>query len=177
LTKRPERIAANLPDDWGEGYPNVWLGTSVESQDYAESRLPHLMRVPAIVRFLSCEPLLGAVSLRIPFARFFARPGTTIEGVGGVHVNAAHGVGGSPVYGPIHWIIVGGESGPNARPMREEWAASLRDECARYGVAFFLKQLGGFPNKRGHDEARLDGRRYVEMPAAPVPSEGPADAR
>jgi protein gp37 len=58
-----------------------------------------------------------------------------------------------------------------------EWAAKLRDECAEAGVAFFLKQLGGFPNKRGHDEARLDGRRYVEMPAAPVPSEGPADAR
>ncbi len=66
----------------------------------------------------------------------------------------------------IHWCIVGGESGPKCRPMDDEWARWLRDLCRSVGTAFFLKQLGGFPNKRGHDDARLDGNRYTEMPAS-----------
>jgi protein gp37 len=63
LTKRPERIANHLPADWGDGYPNVWLGTSVESQKYGMERIPLLQKIPAAVRFLSCEPLLGPVNL------------------------------------------------------------------------------------------------------------------
>lgn len=137
LTKRPERIAANLPADWGEGYPNVWLGTSVESQEYAY-RVEYLKFIPAVVRFVSAEPLLAP----------FVLGGQAWE---------------------VDWVIVGGESGPNARPMDEAWVRSLRDECADAGTAFFLKQLGGFPDKRGHDAATLDGQRYTEMPVASLP--------
>jgi hypothetical protein len=63
LTKRPERIAGHLPADWGEGYPNVWLGTSVENQTYADARIPLLLAAPAKTKFLSCEPLLGSLDL------------------------------------------------------------------------------------------------------------------
>lgn len=156
LTKRPERIVALLPADWGEGYPNVWLGTSVESQEYADPRIAPLVAVPAVVRFLSAEPLLGPLSLdRV----------LPIDGCAG----APHPGCATCAY-PIHWVIVGGESGPGARPMQQEWARTLRDECAAAGVAFFLKQLGGHPNKRGHELALLDGRRHAEWPLTGVPA-------
>ncbi len=133
LTKRPARIRRHLPADWGEGYPNVWLGTSVENQGQTH-RVGVLARIPTRVRFLSCEPLLGPLCLnRAGLAAF-------------------------------DWVIVGGESGANARPMEIEWARDIRDECDLFGIAFFLKQLGGFPDKRGHEKALLDGKRYVEMP-------------
>jgi len=151
LTKRPERIAANLPDDWGAGYPNVWLGTSVESQEYADDRIGHLIAVPAAVRFLSAEPLLDRVSLR--WASWAPLNGRRVDRD---HLDGVRGL--------LHWIIVGGESGPGARPMADAWARELRDQCAEAGIAFFLKQLGGFPNKHGHGDALLDGQRYTEMP-------------
>lgn len=130
LTKRPERIAEHLPADWGDGYANVWLGTSVENQRFA-IRVSYLQQVAAAIRFISAEPLLGPVVM--------------------------------PLNG-ISWLIAGGESGPEHRPMREEWARSLRDQCASAGVAFFLKQLGGNPNPRAHAEAVLDGQRHVAFP-------------
>lgn len=143
LTKRPARIVRHLPPDWGDGYPNVWLGTSVESQDVAY-RAWHLVRaVTARVLFLSCEPLLGPVDL----TKVRINEDTTVDLRAG-----------------FKWVIVGGESGPNTRAMEIDWARSLRDQCYEAGVAFFLKQLGGFPNKRGHEEALLDGKRYTEMP-------------
>lgn len=64
----------------------------------------------------------------------------------------------------IHWLIAGGESQPGARPAQLAWFEDLRDQCDRAGVAFFLKQLGGHPSKRGGEQARLDGRRYLELP-------------
>lgn len=123
LTKRPEN-AARL---WGEahradpvchgiGIPwphNVWLGTTVEDQQRADERIPHLLAVPAVVRFLSCEPLLGPVDLD----RWI---GPQL----------------------LHWVIAGGESGRGARPMHPAWARSLRDQCTAAGVAFFFKQWG-----------------------------------
>jgi protein gp37 len=109
LTKRPQNIAKMLPADWRDGYPNVWLGTTVENQDEADRRIPYLRSVPARVRFLSCEPLLGQIY---------------------------------PDMSGIHWVICGGESGPNARPMHPDWARSLRDQCAQAGVAFQFKQWG-----------------------------------
>lgn len=134
LTKRPERIAAHLPADWGDGWPNVWLGTSVESARWTH-RIQQLAEVPARVRFLSCEPLLGPVSIA------------------------------SDLLPAIHWVIVGGESGPKARPMQLEWARALREQCRYAGISFFLKQLGGWPNARAHEQAVLDGERHTEMPA------------
>ncbi len=99
--------------------PNVWLGTSVEDQKRADERIQELTLCPAEVRFLSIEPLLGPV-------RFYDLP--LISGWTG-----------------LHWVIVGGESGPGARPFELDWARELRDECAREGIPFFLKQLGRFP--------------------------------
>jgi protein gp37 len=127
LTKRPENIAGMLPSDWGEGYQNVWLGTSVEDQDRADERIPELLKVPARVRFLSCEPLLGPIDLTslLWHARAWGNPG-------------------------IHWAIVGGESGGQRRPMEIAWLAKIVEDCRTYGVAPFVKQDNAFkPDQRG----------------------------
>ncbi len=138
LTKRPGRAAAwwrenerRFPEGWR---PNIWMGTSVESQKYAP-RLTVLARIPAPIRFVSAEPLLERIDLS-------------------QWIDA----------GELQWIIVGGESGPRARPMSLDWARSLRDQAVGGGVPFFLKQLGGRRGKRGGDAARIDGRRWREMP-------------
>lgn len=127
LTKRPERVA-----ELSESLPwpsNVWMGTSIENADYL-GRAKALRTVPAHVRFLSVEPLLGPIP-RLPLAG-------------------------------IHWVIVGGESGPGARPMKVEWVRSLRDRCVSSRVAFFFKQWGGTNKKR--TGRTLDGRTWDEMP-------------
>jgi hypothetical protein len=127
---------------------NVWIGTTVEDQARAEERIPRLLAIPAKVRFLSCEPLLERVELmrwfylqknsrqdRIPGTKEFGpwyETGYTKEPPNDL-CNPAVG---------IHWVICGGESGPNARPMHPEWARSLRDQCKAAGVAFFFKQWG-----------------------------------
>ncbi len=132
LTKRPERIREHLPSDWGKGYANVWLGVSVENQRWVE-RAEMLAQIPARVKFVSAEPLLGPVDLATAL----------------IHLD---------------WVIVGGESGPEQRPMDLEWARALRDQCESFGAAFFLKQLGGHPDARAHDKAVLDGRTHTAMP-------------
>lgn len=107
--------------------PNVWIGTSVEDQQRADERIPHLLEIPARVRFLSCEPLLGPVDLtagKIADADWCDPGEDSIPG--------------------IHWVIAGGESGPSARPMHPAWARSLRDQCQAAGVAFFFKQWGAW---------------------------------
>ena len=140
LTKRPGRAVGwwkmyqqHFRDGWP---PNIWMGTSVESQKYAP-RLTVLERIPAPVRFVSAEPLLERLDLS-PWLKSRA----------------------------VNWVIVGGESGPGARPMDLNWVRDLRDQSTSAGVAFFLKQLGGVRNKRGGDEAVIDdGRLWREMPA------------
>jgi len=130
ITKRPQ-IAASLAPmlTWS---PNVWAGTSVEDAS-ALWRVRELQRLPAAVRFLSVEPLLGAIP-RLP-----------LKG--------------------IHWVIVGGESGPGARPMDPDWVRHIRDRCVSRGVPFFFKQWGGTNRtKRGR---RLDGRFWNQMPERP----------
>ena len=145
LTKRPGlAVAWYKTHGW---LSNVWLGTSVESQKYAP-RIDVLARVPAKVRFISAEPLLGPLRL-IPYLFCCA--------CGGVPC-ICKGVA-------FHQVIVGGESGPGARPMNLDWARDLRDQCQKAGVSFFLKQLGGFPDKRGGLKATLDGQLWDEMPA------------
>ena len=145
LTKRPQNIRVMLPPDWGEGWPNVWLGTSVENQTEADRRIPHLLGVPAAVRFLSCEPLLSELDIRWSMVDDCFRIASSLL-MRGVFSPGAE------TLGPIDWVIVGGESGPGARPMQEEWAQSLRDQCAAARVAFFMKQMGGARNKRGEIE-------------------------
>lgn len=133
LTKRDDRIADHLPADWGEGYPNVWLGVSIEN-DRHTYRADRLRAIPAAVRFISAEPLLGPL------------PSLDMTG--------------------IHWIIVGGESGPGYRPMDTEWAIDLRDRAKRAGVAFFFKQSAAPRTEMG---IRLGGeivREYPNVPAA-----------
>lgn len=141
LTKRPERIAECLPPNWGPaGYPNVWLGTSVELQIYVGKRIPSLLAVPATVHFLSCEPLLGQIELQ----EYLISPARRQR---------------------IDWVIAGGESGPGARPCNPNWLREIRDYCVERGIPYFLKQLGGHPDKHSHEKAILDGRTWCEMPA------------
>lgn len=104
--------------------PNVWLGTSVESQKWADVRIPQLLDTTAAVRFLSCEPLLGPVNLN-PYLPEVEKSAESPEIIAG-----------------LDWVIVGGESGPNARPMHPDWARSLREQCTTAGVAFVFKQWG-----------------------------------
>ena len=142
LTKRPERMASfasNLRFGDGRSFadaplPNVWLGTSVENQQRATERIPVLASCPAAVRFLSCEPLLSQIDI-----------GTFLKSR------------------DIHWVIVGGESGPRSRPLDPDWVRMIQNDCASAGVAFFFKQWGG-RNKRLAGRL-LDGETYNEMPA------------
>lgn len=118
--------------------PNVWLGVSVEDQQRAELRIPALLDTPAAVRFLSCEPLLGPVDLkRAVWTRGSERGhGLTMSFVhAGDCCRKFHG---------IDWVIVGGESGPKARPMAPQWATSLRDQCVKADVPFLFKQWGAY---------------------------------
>lgn len=126
LTKRPENIARLLPPDWGDGYPNVWIGCTVENQARADERIPHLFRVPAAVRFLSCEPLLERVDLSAYL------------------VDDLHRMGRAPRM-EIDWVIVGGESGHGAREFNLDWARKIVRQCRDAGVAVHVKQLGANP--------------------------------
>lgn len=149
LTKRPQRIADHLPSDWGNGYANVWLGVSIENQRHFD-RARRLACIPAVVHFISAEPLLGPLNLL-------------------AQETTATGFLSGPVLPSFQWVIVGGEGGEKddpPRPMDVAWARSIRDQCQKYGVAFFLKQLGGWPDALAHKKAILDGRTWTEMPVA-----------
>jgi protein gp37 len=116
--------------------PNVHLGVSVEDQKTADLRIPLLLQTPAAVRFISAEPLLGAVKLLwkwVSHGRPFG---------GGPMVNMAEPWKEPELLPGLDWVIVGGESGPGARPMHPDWARSLRDQCKAAGVPFFFKQHG-----------------------------------
>lgn len=148
LTKRPGRMAwfaKQLAVPWPE---NVWAGTSVESAKYLP-RLDVLARVPARVRFVSAEPLLGPLDMR-PWLDYQV---CTCDASGG------HDWGcGEPF---LNWVITGGESGPGFRPPDPAWFQSLRDQCQTANVPFFFKQWGGL---RPGGTALLDGREWREMP-------------
>lgn len=132
LTKRPQnvqRLWDEAATEWGEPgtlampLPNVWLGTSIEDQKTADERIPELLKCPAAVRFLSCEPLLGRVDLD-------CHPSTGCP---------TGWLDGSP---GIDWVIAGGESGPGARPCNAQWIRSLVGQCKAASVPVFVKQLG-----------------------------------
>lgn len=106
--------------------PNVWLGVSVEDQEAADERIQLLLQTPAAVRWISAEPLLGPVSLVVPFD--------------GAKVDTA--VGAKPGIPALDWVVAGGESGPKARPTHPDWLRSLRDQCKAAGVPFLFKQWG-----------------------------------
>lgn len=139
LTKRTERLVdyiATREKWWGplhERLPNVWLGTSVETHKYMDRAL-FVSRLSSTVRFLSCEPLLGSLDL------------TAI-------LREKEG---------INWVIVGGESGPRARPMAKKWVTEIRDQCLQAHVPFFFKQWGGFNKKKAGRV--LEGRTWDGYP-------------
>lgn len=118
------RIAREWP------LPNLWIGISIENQKTADERIPHLLQIPAAVRFLSCEPLLGPVHFYKTANHMLSKGNRTWDL--------------APLMTGIHWVIAGGESGHGARPMHPDWVRSLRDQCdgKYYGVPFFFKQWG-----------------------------------
>lgn len=153
LTKRPRNVKRFVPDSWMRQWPrNVWIGTSIEDQEAANQRVPYLLTIPAAVRFLSVEPLLGPVDLnRIPVPQWVQDMDPTWH----------HAVLDAD---RVSWVIVGGESGPGARSMDLAWARSIRDQCAEAGVAFFFKQVGGERNKGGHLDVIPEDLRIREYP-------------
>jgi protein gp37 len=162
-------------------FPNIWLGVSVEDQVAADERIPPLLSTPAVVRFLSCEPLLGPVDLNRIHETFE-------EGRGHLWESCLNGkrfdpwsdgdLDGMP---KIDWVICGGESGPGARPMMVQWARGLRDQCIEEAVPFFFKQWGEHqPDDPAAERTSmvrvgkkvagrlLDGRTWDEFPQVPA---------
>lgn len=141
LTKRPKFIRNLVPQSWLQTWPgNVWIGTSVGIQSAAEKRIPYVFDLPAPVIFLSCEPLVENILLD-----------TWLQ------------------QKKINWLICGGYSGTQDRPMQLSWARSLRDECRRFGVAFFMKQLGSvyarqyhLQNSRGEDATEFPSDLQIQ---------------
>lgn len=131
VTKRIGNAADMLPFAFDAySYPNVWLLITVVNQDEADRDIPKLLNIPARVRGLSVEPMLGPINLnRIHFRD-------------GIHMSALHGGRDTPTPWHLNWVICGGESGHGARAMHPAWAQSLRDQCAAAGVPFFFKQWG-----------------------------------
>ncbi|MGN6107736.1 MAG: DUF5131 family protein [Kofleriaceae bacterium] len=152
LTTRPERILELIPERWRAGLPpNVWVGASVENQEAADERIEHLQRVPARVRFLSVEPLLGPVNVGEWVSPLQVCPACTTEyrtaeprSCCGDDLEVEYGVAmrTSP---PIHWLIIGGESGPKARPCDVAWIRNLVRQGRDADVPVFVKQLGAYP--------------------------------
>ena len=194
LTKRPERmqryisgvvapgtaerVAAGLaPRTMAEVVtvaPNIFLGTSVEDQKAADERIPHLLATPAAVRFLSCEPLIGPVDLTRWLRRScrFERDGVSLD--------VAHKC--PEPYPLLDWVIVGGESGPRARPCDLSWMRSLVEQCKSADVPVFCKQLGSNPvryDDQFTEEADDDGRllRAIRESHGRDMSEWPEDLR
>jgi protein gp37 len=209
LTKRPERMAdyfahcharivraidllisntprsRRTPDRWMSlgvpvakkerwPLPNVWLGTSCENQAAADERIPHLLECPAAVRFLSCEPLLGPIDL-YNYRRDWLRPLRSMFSER------------PPIQPGIDWVIVGGESGTQARPCDIQWIRSIVLDCANSSVACFVKQLGTnsralapwWPSNIRADYDGANGEfvaRFTDRKGAD-PSEWPADLR
>lgn len=122
LTKRIGNAKSMLPDNWGDGYANVVLGSTVIDQEEADRDVPKLLATPARRRFLSIEPMLGPIDL------------TKMRALG------LHGFG--MFERGVDWVIVGGESGAGARAMDRKWARDIRDQCADAGVPFHFKQWG-----------------------------------
>lgn len=136
LTKRPENIKNTAPK-WGDAWPNIWLGVTAENQQMANKRIPLLLAVPAVVRFVSAEPLLGPI--------------TFPRGVLGARGGLAETFG-NPL---IHWVIVGGESGHKARRFEADWSRSLVEQCHEAGAACFVKQMGA--NVRDRNDVGFHG--------------------
>ena len=135
LTKRSDRIKDHLPKKgWPVDFLHVWLGVSVENKDCLH-RVDDLIETEALVKFVSAEPLLGPLTPEI-----------------------------DAYLDELDWVIVGGESGPDYRPMARDWVTEIRNHCEFFKVPFFFKQWGGHPDKKSGPYARIKGELYQEMP-------------
>jgi protein gp37 len=173
LTKRPENVLRMTFDAWCKRVPghvsqndgdgrrwqwpkNVWMGTTTENQARADERIPHLLKVPAAVRWLSVEPQLGPVDLE-PYLQYPPLH---------EHYKLTFGLG---EWRGVEWVITGGESGKDARPFQVEWARAIRNQCREAGVAFFHKQ---------HGDQAYDGGELIQLGrGGKVPSEWAPDLR
>lgn len=191
LTKRIGNAAKMMQDaceamDTGMGvfaptiYPNVWIGATVVNQEEADRDIPKLLAVPAAVRFLSIEPMLGAIKLNSAYLDGMSKGESFRDSTGLEHNRISYGA-------KLDWVICGGESGKDARPMHPDWARSLRDQCSAAGTAFFFKQwgewlpdsqnpkVGGPINPRGAIKVGtkasgnlLDGVQWQQFPDVPA---------
>ena len=164
LTKRPERMREYILDrkrkGWKPDCNNIWLGVTAENQARVNERIPILLQIPAAVRFVSIEPMLGPVDLTDIVIK---------RQVGEDHIDVLrcdvdpaddlyHG-------STLDWVICGGETGPGARPMHPDWVRSLRDQCLEAHVPFFFKGWGRWiQNPSSAGKRLLDGREWNEFP-------------
>lgn len=151
---RQDRMAEPYGDNWP--LPKVWLGTSIEDQPTADERMPHLLRCSAALRFISIEPMLGEIS--------FPAVCRTMPGRCWCNAHIST-VSFEPLESrpwPFHWVIVGSESGPGARPMDLDWVRSIRDQCHDDGVPLFFKQM--IVNGKRINMPEIDGRVWDQMP-------------
>lgn len=150
----------NDPANWKWPLPNLWIGTSCEDQSAANARIPHLVACPAAVRFVSCEPLLGRIDFeKVPTSRIEKIVDNKSLGLRKIH--------------HLDWVIAGGESGRNARPMHPDWLRGIRDQCKAAHIPFFFKQWGEYlplefdaqPPYRyfSHDPAQLMDSHSIEV--------------
>jgi protein gp37 len=185
LTKRPENFEARMSLAWSylvsrHGGPtvanwvrdwidpgfkvpppgNIWVGTSVENQEYADKRIPALLKIPAKIRFLSAEPLLGPIE--------FSDVSGRSDAIGQLGKQSLDG---------IHWVIVGGESGPGARPCNVAWIKSIVQQCKAAGVHCFVKQLGSHVVNTFVDTGEQTDRIWLSHPKGGDPAEWPASTR
>lgn len=165
LTKRAERMCAYVTDRFNYEadraadnqilapwpvplLPNVWLGVSCERQQEADERIPHLLSTPAAIRFVSAEPLLGPIDFMM-LGKGGDKVIDALQGCVGTSIGDGEYDGAQPC-ASLDWIIVGGESGHNARPFAVHWADSIVEQCKAAGVACFVKQLGAMPLSDGY---------------------------
>jgi protein gp37 len=164
LTKRPQNMMSMRPSRWANRFPdNVWLGVTAENQKRADERIPLLLRTPAVLRFVSCEPLLESIR----FQRKHLGQGSDcpecgfMVGVG--EDGCCTSCGADVMFYGVDWLIAGAESGHKRRPMKEDWVRELRDQAVAARVPFFYKQRA--ESKRMVSMPFLGGRQWAEVPS------------
>lgn len=145
-------------------HPRIWLGVSVENQEAANERVPMLLDTTAAVRWISAEPLLGPVRLSGLFGLITDDEDVRIDALEGIFRTSRYQEEGTPIGAKLDWVVVGGESGPKARPMSPDWARSLRDQCAAAGVPFLFKQWGEWGLNWYNDDAgrKMPGSEWMD---------------
>lgn len=166
LTKRPEQMVKFY--EWKKqqhGIPwrpkdNVWMGVTAENQEQANNRIPYLLQVPAAVRFVSIEPMMGPVDLS---QGFDYENEIAINFLTGDYITNPHQEEATHSDDKLHWVICGGESGHHARPMHPDWVRSIRNQCKEAKVPFFFKQWGEWlpVNQNNGDETKLVNKQNI----------------